>query len=193
MVKHMWPVPHSMKSMICPACQTSGGDRYFCDRCETQFCGFCSHPKHHKCTRKSDQRPATTSKAPTPVQGAQHLRRASTSKPLPLPPPQHKHSSRQQGPVASATAERHGSSRSKKQDVRGSKQRERQSTKDMLKSLSAAPVQRGYPPASPRSPSRELSPYFQRRQKTHNAQDNGPLGTALQASEVTDLPKRSKH
>ena len=27
MAKHMWPVPHSMRSMICPACQTSGGDR----------------------------------------------------------------------------------------------------------------------------------------------------------------------
>ena len=192
MVKHMWPVPHSMRSTTCPACQTSGGDRYFCDRCETQYCGYCSHTKHHKCTRKNDQRPATTSKAPALVQGAQHFRGAGTATAPPMPPPQRKHSSKQQGLAASTALQRHSSSRSKKQGGRG-KQSDLQNTKDTPKPQSPAPLKRGYPPASPRSPSRELSPYLQPRQKTHKAQDYAPQCSALQASEVTDRPKRAKH
>ena len=145
----MWPVPQSMRSPNCPVCKTTGGDRYFCDLCETQFCGFCSYPKHHRCVRKGDPRPATTSKATAPALVAQHIGRASRSTPLPMPPPQRKpthvsttgtrHNSGQQDAIDSSTTEPHGSSSSKKQDSRGGKLRRRRSTKD-----------------TPRSPSTEL-------------------------------------
>ena len=90
MAEHMWPVPQHMRSLKCPVCKTTEGDRFFCDLCETQFCGFCIYPKHHSCGRKGDPRPATTSKATSPALGAQQVGRASRSTPLPMPPPQRK-------------------------------------------------------------------------------------------------------
>ena len=195
----MWPVPQNMRSLNCPVCKTTEGDRYFCDLCETQFCGFCSYPKHHRCRRKGDPRPATTSKATSPALGAQHIGRASRSTPLPMPPPQRKPihvlkpgmhpNSWQHDARESAKKEQHGSSSCKKQDLRGGKPRRRHSSKDTRRSPSTELEDLKRPLSSPRSssPSREQVPRpHQRVHKTHKAQHKAPLSSAPQASGTTE-------
>ena len=203
MAKHMWPVPRSMRSSICPACKTTGGHRYFCDQCETQFCGFCSYPKHHRCRSKANPRPATTSKAAAPALIAQQAGRATISTPLPLPPPQQKPThalptgthpqSRQHEAMHSPAQERQGSCSSKKPVSQVIKPRRRRGSKDPPRSPSTELEDYMRPLSTSRSsPSREqTSRPHKREHKTHKEQGKA-LSNTLQPREATELLKHAK-
>ena len=159
MVKLLWPVPHCSRSKTCTACHTAGGDRFYCDRCEAQYCGYCCHSKHHKCRGKNDQRPATTSKAPAQAHCAQPRRGAVTAAAHPMPPPQRQHSTKPQVPAASNAPQRHSSSSSNKQGEQAKKS-DRQHVTDVHTTQGSAPIKRVQHQSPPRPASRELSPYL---------------------------------
>ena len=207
MAKHMWPVPQHMRSLKCPVCKATEGDRFFCDQCQTQYCGLCIYPKpRHSCGRQGEPRPATTSKATSPALGAQDEGRASRTTPLPKPPPQRKllyvmqqgihPNAWQKGAREGARKDHHGSS-SNKQDLRGGKPRRHHSSKDTHRSSSTEFDDLERPlsaPLSATSPSREKVPRAHTRvHKTHKAQRKAPRSGAPHASGTMEQPKQSKH
>ena len=173
MAKLLWPVPHCSRSKTCASCFNAGGDRFYCERCESQYCGYCCHSKHHKCRRKTDQHPATTAKAAARAHGAQPLRGVVTAAAHPMPPPQRQCSTKPQVPASSNAPQRHSSGSSNKQGEQA-KSSDWQHVTDVHTTQGSAPIKRVQHQSPPRPASRELSPYL-------------PKGTAQQGKD----PERS--